>query len=76
LRRELCTAERFSEIAIFFALVSLNTPCLRSSASLSFVTRCDQRFGEARFVLLRAVVLRLALVFRAPVFRECVVFLT
>ncbi|MGY3354707.1 hypothetical protein ACVWZK_001370 [Bradyrhizobium sp. GM0.4] len=64
MRRALCSAERFNEAAISFALVSLNTPCLRSSASLSFVTRCDQRFGAARLVLLRADVLR-----------ECVVFL-
>jgi hypothetical protein len=46
LRRELRSAERLSEAAIFFGLVSLKTPCCRSSASLSRVTRCDQRFGE------------------------------
>jgi hypothetical protein len=46
LRRELRSAERFRDTAIFFALVSLNTPRLRSSASLCFVTRCDQRFGD------------------------------
>jgi hypothetical protein len=46
LRRELRSAERLSEAAIFFGLVSLNTPCRRSSASLSRVTRCDQRFGD------------------------------
>jgi hypothetical protein len=40
-------AERFSDDAIFLALASLNTPRLRSSASLSRVTRCDQRFGVA-----------------------------
>jgi hypothetical protein len=71
LRRELCSAERFSEVAIFFGLVSVNTPRLRSSASLSFVTRCDQRFGAARFARLRALVFP-----RTAVLRECVVFLT
>jgi hypothetical protein len=35
-----------SEAAIFSGFVSLNTPCCRSSASLSWVTRCDQRFGD------------------------------
>jgi hypothetical protein len=35
-----------SEAAIFSGFVSLNTPCCRSSASLSRVTRCDQRFGD------------------------------
>jgi hypothetical protein len=49
-----------SEAAIFFALVSLNTPRLRSSASLCFVTRCDQRFGDD----LRALVLGRCTVFR------------
>lgn len=46
LRRELRSAERLSEAAIFFGSVSLKTPCLRSSASLPWVTRCDQRFGD------------------------------
>lgn len=45
LRRELRSAERLSEAAIFFGSVSLKTPCFRSSASLSCVTRCDQRLG-------------------------------
>jgi hypothetical protein len=57
LRRDECSAERFSEAAIFFALVNLNTPRFRSSASLSCVTRCDQRFGDG---------------FLAPVFRRAV----
>jgi len=43
------SAERLSDAAIFFALVCLKTPCFRSSASLSCVTRCDQRFGDAFF---------------------------
>ena len=46
LRRELRSAERLSEAAIFFGSVSLKTPCLRSSASLPCVTRCDQRLGD------------------------------
>ena len=49
MRRELRSAERLSDAAIFFALVCLKTPCFRSSASLSCVTRCDQRFGDAFF---------------------------
>jgi hypothetical protein len=51
------------------ALVNLNTPRFRSSASLSRVTRCDHRFGEDFF----AVVARL--VFRTAVFPGRVVFL-
>jgi hypothetical protein len=47
LRRELCSAERFSEVAIRFGSRKVNTPRFRSSASLSRVTRCDQRFGDA-----------------------------
>jgi hypothetical protein len=38
LRRELCSADRFNDAAIFFALDCLNTPCWRSSASLRSVT--------------------------------------
>jgi hypothetical protein len=49
LRRELRSAERLSDAAIFFALVCLKTPCFRSSALLSCVTRCGQRFGDAFF---------------------------
>jgi hypothetical protein len=45
LRRELRPAERFSEAAICFGSRNLKTPRRRSSASLSQVTRCDQRFG-------------------------------
>src|SRR5262249_39758821 len=47
-------------------LVCLNTPRLRSSASLSRVTRCDQRLVVALRGLLRAAVL----VFRADFFRR------
>jgi hypothetical protein len=51
-----------SDAAIFFALVSLKTPRLRSSASLSRVTRCDQRFGAPlraeRFAVFPVVLLR------------------
>jgi hypothetical protein len=47
LRRELRSAERLSDAAIFFGSVSLKTPCFRSSASLSLVTRCDHRLGDA-----------------------------
>jgi hypothetical protein len=43
LRRELRSAERFRDAAIFFGSVSLKTPCFRSSASLSLVTRSDHR---------------------------------
>jgi hypothetical protein len=57
-----------SDAAIFLALDSLKTPRFRSSASLSRVTRCDQRFGDDFF----AVVVRLLL--RAAVFRGRVVF--
>ena len=57
MRRELCSAERLSDAAIFLALVCLKTPRFRSSASLSCVTRCDQRLGDDFF----AVVLRLLL---------------
>jgi hypothetical protein len=46
-RRELCSADRFSDAAIFFGSCNVNTPRLRSSASLSRLTRCDHRFGEA-----------------------------
>ncbi|KAJ8134864.1 hypothetical protein OY671_011923, partial [Metschnikowia pulcherrima] len=46
LRRELCPAERFSDEAIFLGSVCSNTPFLRCSASLSRVTRCDQRRFE------------------------------
>ena len=53
-------------VAIFFALVCLNTPFLRSSASLSRVTRCDQRFGEA---FLAPVLRRAVFAFRVAVFR-------
>jgi hypothetical protein len=47
LRRELSSAERFRDAAIFFGSVSLKTPCFRSRASLSLVTRCDHRLGDA-----------------------------
>ena len=74
LRRELCCAERLSEAAIFFGLVSLKTPCFRSSASLSLVTRRDQRFGDE--LAFRAVVLRAALraVLRVADLRALAVF--
>jgi hypothetical protein len=62
LRRELRSAERFSDAAIIFGSVSLKTPRLRSSASLCSVTRCDQRFEE---VLLAEVFLRTEPAFRA-----------
>jgi hypothetical protein len=83
LRRELCSAERFSDAAIFFGSVSLKTPRLRSSASLSLVTRCDQRFGVRDLVdaldffagaarlAERLAVLRV--VFRRAVFRRSVI---
>jgi hypothetical protein len=65
LRRELCSAERLSEAAIFFAFVSVKTPRFRSSASLSRVARCDQRFSDAFRVLdFRSAVS----IFRAVVF--------
>jgi hypothetical protein len=55
-----------SEAAIFFALVSLKTPRFRSSASLSPVTRCDQRFGAPlraeRFAAFPVALLRGAIV--------------
>src|SRR5712671_6333687 len=41
LRRRLRSAERLSDAAIRFGLLSLNTPGSRSSALLSRVTRCD-----------------------------------
>jgi hypothetical protein len=85
LRRELRSAERLSEAAIFFGSVCLNTPRFKSSASLSRVTRCDQRFGDALaadfllaglallavvfFILLR-VVLRVAVLRARAVFRR------
>jgi hypothetical protein len=56
LRRELRSAERFSDAAIRFGSRKVKTPRLRSSASLSFVTRCDHRFGEAFLGFRRAVV--------------------
>jgi hypothetical protein len=43
LRRLLRSAERLSEAAIFFGLRCANTLLSRSSASLSLVTRADQR---------------------------------
>jgi hypothetical protein len=46
LRRELCSADCFNDAAIFLALVSLNTPPFRSSASLCPVTSCGQRFDD------------------------------
>jgi hypothetical protein len=69
LRRELRSAERFSELAIFFALDCLNTPPLRSSASLSRVTCADHRFvvflrADVFAVLLRVVVRRDAVLLR------------
>jgi hypothetical protein len=83
LRRELRSAERLSDAAIFFALVCLKTPCFRSSASLSCVTRCDQRFGDAFFgddflraeLAFLAVVLRVRLpaALRVAALRECAV---
>jgi hypothetical protein len=84
LRRELLSAERLSDAAIRLGSLSVKTPRFRSSASLSRVTRCDQRFGAVFFggdfvraeLALRAVVLRalLRLVLRADVFRERAVF--
>jgi hypothetical protein len=53
-----------SEAAIRFGSRSVKTPCFRSSASLSRVTRCDQRFDEA---LLEDDFLRAELAFRAVV---------
>jgi hypothetical protein len=53
LRRALRSAERLRDAAIFFALVSVNTPRFKSSASLSRVTLCDQRldfFAVADFL--------------------------
>jgi hypothetical protein len=41
LRLLLCSADRLSEAAIFFGLRCANTLRLRSSASLSRVTRAD-----------------------------------
>src|SRR5207253_175494 len=52
LRRRLRCAERLSEAAIRFGSRQVNTPLLRSSASLSRVTRCDQR--RAVLAILRA----------------------
>jgi hypothetical protein len=46
LRRELRSADRFSDAAIRFGSRNVNTPRFRSSASRPCVTRCDQRFGE------------------------------
>ena len=43
MRRRLRSAERFSEAAIFFGSRPVKTRCWRSSASLSRVTRADQR---------------------------------
>jgi hypothetical protein len=63
LRRELCSAERLSEAAIRFGSRNVKTPRRRSSASLSRLTRCDQRFGVFlrgfRVVALLFVALRL-----------------
>jgi len=59
------SAERLCDTAIFLGLVSLKKPCYRSSASLSRVTRCDQRFGEAFLV---AAFFRAEFAFRAVVF--------
>jgi hypothetical protein len=53
LRLRLRSAERFSEAAIRFGSRNLNTPPLRSRASLSFVTRADQRRLELCRVDLR-----------------------
>jgi hypothetical protein len=47
LRRELRSAERFNEAAIRFGSRIVKTPCCKSSASLSRVTRCDQRLDAA-----------------------------
>jgi hypothetical protein len=77
-----------SEAAIFFGLVSLKTPSRRSSASLSRVTRCDQRFGvfplaadsERAFrtlalpVFFRAAGLRVAVLRARAVFRRSAMF--
>lgn len=43
--RLLFSAERFSELAIFFGSFDLNTPDCRSSASLVSITWCDHFFG-------------------------------
>jgi len=84
LRRELRSAERLSEAAIRFGFRGVKTPCFRSSASLSRVTRCDQRFEEAFLgddflrdkLAFRAVVLAVFLraVSRAAVLRARAVF--
>jgi len=51
LRRVLLSAERFSDAAIFFGSCRVKTRCLRSSALLCLVTRCDQRSDVALFLL-------------------------
>jgi hypothetical protein len=51
LRRRLRSAERFSDRAISRGLDLVNTPLSSVSASLSLVTRLDQR-GPPRFVRL------------------------
>lgn len=82
MRRELCSAERFREAAICFGLGSVNTPRRKSSASLSLVTRCDQRLGELLFVFTEGLrdsacraVAGFFLPFRAEVLREREAFL-
>lgn len=77
MRRELLSAERFSDAAIFVALACLKTPRFRSIASLSRVTRCDQRFGDVFLdldVFLDVLVATLRFVWRVAVFRECARF--
>src|SRR6185437_3843254 len=64
------SADGLSDAAIFFGSVSVKTPCFRSSASLSRVTRCDQGFDFAAVFFRVAPVLLLAgLALRPVVFR-------
>src|SRR6185437_16342358 len=64
------SADRLSDAAIFFGSVSVKTPRFRSSASLSRVTRCDQRFDLAEVFFRVVPVFRLAgRVLRPAVFR-------
>src|ERR1700722_7813133 len=49
-RRLLCSAERLREAAIFFGSDQVNTPCVTSSALLSFVARPDHLASALRCV--------------------------
>ena len=53
LRRRLCSADRFNDSAIARGLRLLNTPFCKVSASLSRVTRADQRLPDLRDILRR-----------------------